>query len=284
MLKHTMGTQAVLGGLLLAVAAPFAAAQGRPTGTERERAEPEAQGQQGGGLRRGAEEQPQGERQGETDRARDPQAERERAAQRAGSEEAPGPAGKLLEIERKHAEKLARVERLMQIYREQGNQEKVAESEQYRDRINNQYEKQLQELEREVGPERFRTARATVNEQRRGGGPTDRARDAATPPRRETDAANRTPEQERRHQAELEQERLRREREAQAGRGKPTDRPGDRPVGKPEDRPDGRPADRPVGRPEDRPRGEPPGRPAEKPADKPRGNPQRGHERDGGQR
>jgi len=273
MLKKAMWAPAVLGECLLLVAArPAALQEGREAGgAERDRAAPE--GQERGGARPA----PQGERApaGETDRARAPDAQgteraRERVAQTPASDAARvGPAQKLAEIELVHAKHLARIERLMEIYREKGDKEKLLELEQMRDRETNQYEKHLAELEREVGPERFRTARATLNEQRRGA--TDRARDAAPGAGAETDAAR----------------RARAEREGQ-GAGRETDRPTDRPVGKPEDRPVGRPADRPAGKPEDRPGDKPPGRPAEKPADKPRGeNPSRGereNQRDGGLR
>jgi hypothetical protein len=248
MQKQTMWASAVLGALWLglapvpAAAQPAAAQEGRPAGSQqRDQAAPAAQPQRG-------EARPAGQDGGQ-DRAKP--AERpvtDRAPQgQPGAERGQGhptdaakglpPAERLEQLEMKHATMTARIQKLMDVYRQKGDKAKLLELEQLRDRAKNKHAKALAELERELGAERYRAARQTFAERHGSAVPTDRGREIREE-RAKTDAATDRAEQARKEQA----------RKQQAGQG-PTDQAKDKPARPPADRPAGKPADKPADKP-----------------------------------
>lgn len=269
MMQQPKWASAALGALLLTLGGPGASAQeARPGATDQGRnqsgsgAQPEhgpvrKNGQDGKdapetdraspGERPRATDQAPERRQdgaGETDRANDqrPVTDAARGA---------GPAARLAEVELKHAKDAARIDKLMEVYREKGDQEKVTQLEQMRERANKIHKKHLAGLEREFGPERFKAARATLAEHR--GGPSERGLEMRSDradersqagverPGGETDAA-------RKEAGRAEQARKQAAREGQAGHGQ-TDRPNERQSEPRDGKPADRPADKPAGKP-----------------------------------
>src|SRR5688572_24120761 len=196
MQKQSMWASAALGALWLALAAsPATAQEGRPAGSDQGRgqAAPAAKPQQG--EPRPAERKKEGERaepaeRAPTDRAPQGQPPRDTQTDRPAGERAQGPptdvprgagpADHLAHIEMKHAMHVARIEKLMEVFRAKGDKEKLLELEQMRDRELNKYEKDLAGLEREVGSERYRAARAAFNEKHGKPVPSERGAEIRT--------------------------------------------------------------------------------------------------------
>jgi hypothetical protein len=239
--------------LLLALAGlPATAQEGRPAGSDQGRgqAAPAAQPQRGeprpagerpkDGDRAQPADRPGAER-GPTDRAPQGQPARgtpaDRPADRPQTDAAHGlaPADRLAQLERKNAMMTARIERLMEVYREKDDKAKLLELEQLRERAKNQHQKGMAELERELGPERFRAARAAYAEKNGGAVPSERGREIRTEraaaeekARGETDAAKRG-EQARKEQAHPTDQAKDKPARPPAG-GKPADKPADKPA------------------------------------------------------
>ena len=241
-------------------AKPQRGGEARPAGErpkEGDRAHPAAPpADRPGAERKPTDQAPQGQapRGAQTDRAPQgqgaqtdrPPAERGQAhpadaSRGADAARGAAPADRLAQLEVKHATITARIERLMEVYREKGDKAKLLELEQLRDRALNKHEKGLAELERELGPERYRAARADFAKQHTGPGSLGaRPRD----PHRARRGRRRPTRAQRAEQARKEQ--------AQKQQQGPTDQAKDKPApppagGKPADRPADKPAEKPAG-------------------------------------